>query len=117
MLDAAVVINIKTKKTAFRFSKHSPIVKVFGDNISCGVGLIFDKNGDGKCMDNIEVTIVDNDEEQVFANTKGKLAFRGHTIFDNLLTKNINDCNFIKNGWFITNETSEALRKNQISFN
>ena len=115
--DAAVVINVKNKKTAFRFSEHSSIVKVFGDNISCGVGLIFDENGNGKCMDNIEVAIVDNDGEQVFSNTKGKLAFRGHTIFDNLLTKNIDDCNSIKNGWFITNETSETLRKNQISFN
>jgi len=54
---------------------------VFGDNISCGVGLIFDKNGNGKCMDNIEVTIVDNDGEQASSNTKGKLCFsRAHNI-------------------------------------
>ena len=90
--DATVVINVKNQELNFELSKQLPITKIFGDDFSCGVGLIFDENGNYKCMDNIEVSEKQN----------GKLAFRGHTIFDKLITKKIDDCNFIKNGWFIS---------------
>ncbi|MEA3499985.1 MAG: hypothetical protein U9R41_03060, partial [Candidatus Marinimicrobia bacterium] len=82
-----------------------PVKRIYGNNFSCGVGIIFDKNDNWKCMDDIEIAEVDEDENPVSQNQKGKFAFRGHTIFDKLLTKEIDYCDFVKNGWFIISET------------
>ncbi|MEA3499539.1 MAG: hypothetical protein U9R41_00740, partial [Candidatus Marinimicrobia bacterium] len=79
-----------------------PVKRIYGNNFSCGVGIIFDKNDNWKCMDDIEAKIVGRDGNPVLQNQKGNLGFRGHTIFDKLLTKEIDDCDFVKNNWFVT---------------
>jgi len=83
--DATVVINIANQKTSFKLSKKLPITKVYGDDISCGVGIIFDENDNWKCMDNIELVKVDKDGNPVLQSQNGELAFRGHTMFDKII--------------------------------
>ncbi|MEA1987170.1 MAG: AMP-binding protein [Candidatus Marinimicrobia bacterium] len=83
--DATIIINIKNQKNNFKVPKELPITKIFGDDYSCGVGVIIDENNNWKCMDNIEILEFDNPVNSVLQIQNETIAFRGHTIFDRII--------------------------------